>query len=95
MYEACEYLPVGSRGQDCGYFVRLEEWTQKNWLGGFCLTEGPNSAYPLTRWFTARGITECTAMSELVMVGYFQSVSGLTVDQDDLIKRSNEESSEN
>lgn len=91
-YDACQFLPERSRIQNCGYFVRLEEWMQKNWLGGFCLTEGPSNSYPLTRWFKVRGITECTAMSEVVMIGYFRSVTGSTIDEDDLIKRIKEKS---
>lgn len=74
-YSTCKLLPEKSRVQDCAYWTRVEEWVQREWLGGLCLTVGADEAYPLAKWFIESGTTDCSEMSELVMFSYMQSLA--------------------
>jgi len=87
-YAVCKLLPERSRIQDCGYFIRLEQWVQREWLGALCLVEGANENFSLTRWFRQRDISDCGAMSELVMVAYMQQLAGLGWDESQLLLQS-------
>lgn len=87
-YVVCELLPERSRAQSCGYFVRLEQWIQREWLGGLCFSDGANENFSLTRWFHRRNINDCAAMSELVMVAYMQKLVGLRWEQSKLLLQS-------
>lgn len=87
-YEMCKYLPEGSRAQDCGYFVRLEQWIQKEWLGGLCQSEGFAENLPLTKWFHDREVSDCLAMSELVMIAYMQEITGTSWSESQLLELS-------
>ncbi len=87
-YKVCSLLPPRSRIQDCGYFVRLEQWVQREWLGGLCVTEGINESSQLARWFIEHGISDCTAMSELIIVGYMQDLAGLPRNEPQLLLHS-------
>lgn len=87
-YEVCSLLPARSRIQDCGYFIRLEQWIQREWLGGLCVNDGINEKAQLARWFIKNGVSDCTAMSELIIVGYMQDLAGLPRDESQLLLHS-------
>jgi hypothetical protein len=92
VYDACKLLPTRSQVQDCGYITRLAHWVQRNWLGGFCVLHHADKSYPLSNWFITQGITECDAMSELIMFAYMQRITGIDVNEQQLIQHSKKDS---
>lgn len=87
-YAVCELLPERSRIQDCGYLIRVEQWVQREWLGGLCWTDGVDESRHLVKWFQGKGVDDCTAMSELVMVAWMQDVAGIEWNESVLIDQS-------
>jgi hypothetical protein len=83
----CTSLPVGSQDRGCGYLVKVNEWVEEHWLGGLCRTSITNrKESALVRWLSAKNITQCYQMSELITVAFFRYATGLPVNESGLIE---------
>lgn len=82
----CELLPVGSRVQSCGYVVRLQGWVQETWLGGDCDRNEFHTPSRLVGWFRSNRVTDCAAMSEVLMVAHMRDALGVSWNEEELLR---------
>lgn len=81
----CRALPKRSQELECGYLTRVNEWVEKQWLGGLCV-ETARKESRLFSWFASREVTECFQMSEVITAATYRKATGLPVNQLALIE---------